>query len=320
MILRELFYYDKETLEPIEDDRYDPLSDDSILDIDDTRKTRLTLSQINKARKASELHIKEKQEELDFVRQMYGIAAQEAAVGVQSLVKINKHLYSKEEWHVIRNQRRRDKAAAKALKEGKPLPIKDKHIGIVLGNGTSRESIQVEQLSPHGVIYGCNALYRSFKPDYLIAVDVKMILEINKYRYQAKGEVWTNPNKAYATMKDLNYFNPSKGWSSGPTALWFASQHNYEKIYILGFDFRGLEGGKRFNNIFADTGNYKRSADGATFFGNWMRQTKTVIKEHPNIQYVRVKLPDNYEPEELNIFENYSTITIDAFKKQLNLT
>ena len=82
MILRELFYYDKETLEPVEDDRYEPLSDDSILDIDDTRKTRLTLNQINRARKASELHIKEKQEELDFIRQMYGIAAQQAAAGV----------------------------------------------------------------------------------------------------------------------------------------------------------------------------------------------------------------------------------------------
>ena len=82
MILRELFYYDKETLEPVEDNRYEPLSDDSILDIDDTRKTRLTLNHINRARKASELHIKEKQEELDFIRQMYGIAAQQAAAGV----------------------------------------------------------------------------------------------------------------------------------------------------------------------------------------------------------------------------------------------
>ena len=82
MILRELFYYDKETLEPVEDNRYEPLSDDSILDVDDTRKTRLTLNQINRARKASELHIKEKQEELDFIRQMYGIAAQQAAAGV----------------------------------------------------------------------------------------------------------------------------------------------------------------------------------------------------------------------------------------------
>ena len=82
MILRELFYYDKETLEPVEDNRYEPLSDDSIVDIDDTRKTRLTLNQINRTRKASELHIKEKQEELDFIRQMYGIAAQQAAAGM----------------------------------------------------------------------------------------------------------------------------------------------------------------------------------------------------------------------------------------------
>ena len=82
MILRELFYYDKETLEPVEDNRYQPQYDDSIVDFDDTRKTRLTLNQINRARKASELHIKEKQEELDFIRQMYGIAAQQAAAGV----------------------------------------------------------------------------------------------------------------------------------------------------------------------------------------------------------------------------------------------
>lgn len=82
MILRELFYYDKETVEPVEDDRYNPQYDDSIVDLDDTRKTRLTLRQINRARKASELHTEEKADELDFVRQMYGIAAQAAAAGV----------------------------------------------------------------------------------------------------------------------------------------------------------------------------------------------------------------------------------------------
>jgi hypothetical protein len=82
MILRELFYYDKETLEPIENDRYEPQYDTSIVDLDDTRKTRLTLSQINRARKASELHTNEKAQELNFVRQMYGIAAQAGAAGV----------------------------------------------------------------------------------------------------------------------------------------------------------------------------------------------------------------------------------------------
>jgi hypothetical protein len=82
MQLRELFYYDKETIEPTEDKRYSPEYDDSIVDFDDTRKTKLTLRQINRARKASELHTEEKAEELDFVRQMYGLAAQQAAAGV----------------------------------------------------------------------------------------------------------------------------------------------------------------------------------------------------------------------------------------------
>ena len=82
MILRELFYYDKETLEPTENDQYEPQYDQSIVDIDDTRKTRLSLRQINRARKASELHTEEKTKELDFVRQMYGLAAQTEAAGV----------------------------------------------------------------------------------------------------------------------------------------------------------------------------------------------------------------------------------------------
>ncbi len=82
MILRELFYFDKQTLEPTEDDRYDPSYDTSIVDTDDTRKTRLTLRQINRARKASELHTKEKNKELNFVKQMYGIAEIAATSGV----------------------------------------------------------------------------------------------------------------------------------------------------------------------------------------------------------------------------------------------
>jgi hypothetical protein len=81
MILRELFYFDKETLEPVENDRYDPIYDTSILKPSDTRKTRLTLRQIGRARKAAELHTKETSKELDFIRQMYGMAGQAAAQG-----------------------------------------------------------------------------------------------------------------------------------------------------------------------------------------------------------------------------------------------
>ena len=75
MILREIFYHDPETVDSVEDKRYEADYNDSPMDKKDTRKTRLSLSQINRIRKASELHTEEKRKEQTFVKQMYGIAA-----------------------------------------------------------------------------------------------------------------------------------------------------------------------------------------------------------------------------------------------------
>lgn len=79
MILRELYYFDKETMEPVEDNRYDANSDTSVIELDDTRKTRLTLKDINKARRADDMHRKESQKDLTYIKNMYGIASTAAA-------------------------------------------------------------------------------------------------------------------------------------------------------------------------------------------------------------------------------------------------
>lgn len=72
MILRELFYFNKETSEFEQDDSYMADRDTDRLDgLQDTRKTRLTLGQINELRKASDQHIKETQAELEFIARMY---------------------------------------------------------------------------------------------------------------------------------------------------------------------------------------------------------------------------------------------------------
>lgn len=71
MILRELFYYDQITTEPGEQKQYDASEDQSVMSLGDTRKTRLSLKQINKARKAGEFHKEEQEKELKFVRKMY---------------------------------------------------------------------------------------------------------------------------------------------------------------------------------------------------------------------------------------------------------
>jgi hypothetical protein len=76
MILRELFYFDKDTMQPVDNKSYEVGSDESVMGIEDTRKTRLSLRQINRARKAGEFHKEEQMKELELVRNMYGAANQ----------------------------------------------------------------------------------------------------------------------------------------------------------------------------------------------------------------------------------------------------
>ena len=59
-----------------------------------------------------------------------------------------------------------------------------------IGNGESRKDFDLNKLKPHGKIYGCNALYRNFTPDVLIAVDGGIIHEIYHSGYSVKNECW----------------------------------------------------------------------------------------------------------------------------------
>ena len=70
MILREFFTYTADGFE--QDKTYEPENDISVLDKDDTRKTRLTLKDINSMRLASEEHDAQQKEEAKFVQKMYG--------------------------------------------------------------------------------------------------------------------------------------------------------------------------------------------------------------------------------------------------------
>jgi hypothetical protein len=71
MILRELFYIDPDTRRVANDFRYDSNRDATTLHRNDTRKTRLTLKQLNELRKSSEAHIIEQEGELSFIQSMY---------------------------------------------------------------------------------------------------------------------------------------------------------------------------------------------------------------------------------------------------------
>jgi hypothetical protein len=75
MKLNEFFTYGADGFEHIK--TYEPENDISVLDSEDTRKTRLTLQQINSMRLASEAHDAQQKEEAVFVQKMYGQPAQD---------------------------------------------------------------------------------------------------------------------------------------------------------------------------------------------------------------------------------------------------
>ena len=186
----------------------------------------------------------------------------------------------------------------------------------VLGNGRSRLALNCANLKNYGTVYGCNALYRDFLPDHLVAVDVKMVLELVENNVLDTTNVYSNFNNRFKDIAKLNIFNPSKGWSSGPTALWLASTHGYDEVYILGFDYQGLEGNKRVNNVYAGTPNYKKEHEPATFYGNWLRQTEAVIKEFAGIKYYRVGDDTMFDPNIRS--ENLININYPTFIERIN--
>ena len=197
-------------------------------------------------------------------------------------------------------------------------PLTNSKIAFVIGNGTSRNPISLQSLKPFGKIYGCNAIYRDFIPDCLVAVDTKMVLELNKAGIQHQVETWTNPNRAYNEMHGFNFFQPSKGWSSGPTALWHASDNTeYDTIYIIGFDYEGI--GTQVNNIYAGTQNYKAPTEKATYYGNWLKQTIITCQNNPKKRYIRVLGESFFTPPELNKLDNVENMHVRDFKMSFNI-
>lgn len=198
------------------------------------------------------------------------------------------------------------------MKKAKP-PYND--LAFVIGNGVSRLNVNPESFLSIGTVYGCNAQYREYSPHYLVCVDVKMVNEVISSAYHKENQVWTNPNKGIKTKNNINLFSPHKGWSSGPTALWFAATNGHKKIYIFGFDFQGLKG--KLNNVYADTFNYKKSSDSATFFGNWLNQTEKVIKEFSNTKFVRVIPKGGFIPDKLGPnLRNLEHVHFEDLKEQ----
>jgi hypothetical protein len=188
-------------------------------------------------------------------------------------------------------------------------------IAFVLGNGQSRASIDLVQLQQLGPIYGCNGLYRDWKPDCLVATDRPIAEAIQRSGYSKKHRFYTRRplSDSGAQVVPRKYH----GNSSGPIACALAAMDGYLKIYMLGFDM-APSSSMRFNNVYAGTEFYKSADAAPTFTGNWIRQLITIAGDFPTAQFIRVCGPTSADIKEFKNIENFDTIDIKLFLHRLD--
>jgi len=187
----------------------------------------------------------------------------------------------------------------------------------VLGNGVSRQTVNLATLQGLGPVYGCNALYREFAPDVLVSTDRPISEQIQHSGYPKQHEFYTRKPLPHLAAKPVpqQYY----GFSSGPIAVALAALAGNRAVYLLGFDMGPAATGK-FNNCYADTEFYKKSADVPTYTGNWARQIKTVAGDFPNTNFFRVFGPTTAIIPDLQKIKNLANMQMEDFLNRINNT
>jgi hypothetical protein len=187
----------------------------------------------------------------------------------------------------------------------------------VLGNGVSRQVVGLDSLNLLGPTYGCNALYRDFTPDVLVATDRPIATHIQESGYPLTNKFYTRRPLAGLGAKSVphDYF----GYSSGPIALSIACLDGYTQIYMIGFDM-GPTLDNQFNNLYSGTEFYKPSTAIPTFTGNWVKQMCHIMSDFPTVQFYRVAGATTAKISEFNRVNNMVHVDMNTFLTRINTT
>ena len=188
-------------------------------------------------------------------------------------------------------------------------------IAFVFGNGVSRQGLPLNDIKQHGSIYGCNALYRDFVPDVLVATDKPIATAIESTGYALTNRFYTR--RPTAGSGALEIPRPYFGFSSGPVATALAASDKHKKIYMVGFDMGPTET-KKFNNLYAGTEYYKTPDSAATYTGNWVKQIQQICKTFSETKFIRVCGTTTARLAEIDSIPNLTHMPLMDFIDRLN--
>ena len=182
---------------------------------------------------------------------------------------------------------------------------------VVIGNGESRRSIDLELLNADSLI-GCNAIHRDTVVDHLICCDRRMADEAVENPQTKNTLIYVRPSwfhyfrkirkqKNIKTVPELPYRGEYKKdnpdhWGSGGFAVLLAATLEHSEIELIGFDLYPVN--SAVNNIYKGTKNYAQSGSQAIDYSYWVYQINRVFMYHPDQKFIIRNHRDWQMPQE----------------------
>lgn len=171
-------------------------------------------------------------------------------------------------------------------------------VAFIIGNGESRRHFPLDELKGVAPIFGCNALYREFMPDYLVSVDDGMRKEIEQSDFPKDRYFPANIEDQYEPAA----CNPGRPRNNaGMYAMKVAIEKGFDTLICLGFDFIMEDQTLSVSNLYHGTKNYGM-------------ETRARVQDNPNRLHYLTWFAQN-NPECKFIFAidgNFPTVKINA--------
>jgi hypothetical protein len=191
------------------------------------------------------------------------------------------------------------------------LPFKEEHQHFMtdpvflIGNGKSRDTFDLERLRGKGTIIGCNALYRDFAPDILIAIDAKLITELKESKYCEDNFCVTPANRTVG-LKALKWRTDRFNTSGCFGMKMIMELMQPTKCYMIGMD--GFPG-----NMYDKTKNYSPNTL-QNFSGVVSYYMQVLNGKVGDTLFINVNNKDAW-PTEAHNTGHYAFMTFEEFEK-----
>ena len=150
---------------------------------------------------------------------------------------------------------------------------------MVIGNGESRKNIDLEQFRNSHIFIGCNAIYRDYDVDHIVACDRFMAYEIQKRIKNKNTVIYTR--EPWDNLQPLPKGGDLITWGSGTYAIQLATELGFRNIVLIGFDLYSQD--NVVNNIYKGTENYAATEPIDPSY--WIAHIGQIIHENPWVSF-----------------------------------